>query len=69
MAKKEGYDELYIKLQDIIRSMEEEELNLEESMKAYEEGVKLVNKLHKILSTIEGKITVIKNEKEEEALE
>ena len=58
MAKKEGYDELYIKLQDIIRSMEEEELNLEESMKAYEEGVKLVNKLHKILSTIEGKITV-----------
>lgn len=59
MAKKESYEELCAKLQDILNSLEDEQLNLDESMKAYEEGVKLVNKIYKILNTLEGKITVI----------
>ena len=60
MAKKESYEETLVKLQEVLKSLEEEELNLDDSIKAYEEGTKLVNKLYKMLNTLEGKITVIK---------
>ncbi|MDD6795305.1 MAG: exodeoxyribonuclease VII small subunit [Clostridiaceae bacterium] len=66
MAKKESYEEMLGKLQDILNGLEEDELNLDESMKAYEDGVKLVNKLYKTLNTLEGKITMISGEKEVE---
>lgn len=66
MAKKESYEEMLAKLQEVLNSLESDELNLEQSMKAYEDGVKLVNKLNKTLSTLEGKISVIKDEKEVE---
>lgn len=69
MAKKESYEEMLAKLQEILDSLESDELNLEQSMKAYEDGVKLVNKLNKTLSTLESKITVIKDEKEVEIAE
>ncbi|MDD6795947.1 MAG: exodeoxyribonuclease VII small subunit, partial [Clostridiaceae bacterium] len=39
---------------------------LDQSMKAYEDGVKLVNKLYKTLNTLEGKVSLVKNEKEVE---
>ena len=66
MAKKESYEDMLVKLQDILNLLEKDELNLEESMKAYEDGVKLVNKLYKTLNTLEGKISVVKEEKEVE---
>ena len=66
MAKKESYEDMLIKLQEVLKSLEEDELNLDESMKAYEEGVKLVNKLNKTLSTLEGKITMVKGNNEVE---
>ena len=66
MAKKESYEDMLVKLQDILNLLENEELNLEQSMKAYEDGVKLVNKLYKTLNTLEGKISVVKEEKEVE---
>ena len=43
MAKKESYEETLVKLQEVLKSLEEEELNLDDSIKAYEEGTKLVN--------------------------
>ena len=66
MAKKESYEDMMNKLQETLRSLEEDELNLDESIKAYEEGVTLVNKLNKTLSNIESKITVVKGNKEVE---
>lgn len=66
MAKKESYEEMLIKLQEVLKSLEEEELNLDDSIKAYEEGVKLVNKLNKTLSVLEGKITMVKGNNEVE---
>ena len=69
MAKKESYEEMLAKLQGVLKSLEEDELNLEQSMKAYEEGVKLVNKLNKTVNTLEWKITMIKDEKEVEISE
>jgi len=69
MAKKESYEEMLIKLQDILSNLETDELNLEDSMKSYEDGVKLVNKIYKILDSYEAKISIIKDEKEVEFTE
>ncbi|AQS04321.1 exodeoxyribonuclease VII small subunit [Clostridium beijerinckii] len=64
MAKKESYEEMLTKLQDILSNLETDDLNLEESMKSYEEGVKLVNKIYKILDSYEAKVSIIKDDKE-----
>ncbi|AOR23906.1 exodeoxyribonuclease VII small subunit [Clostridium taeniosporum] len=66
MPRKESYEDMLNKLQDILSTLEGNNLNLEEGMKAYEDGVKLVNKLYKTLNSYEGKISVIKDEKEVE---
>lgn len=66
MAKKENYEDMLIKLQEILNNLETDELNLEDSMKSYEDGVKLVNKIYKILDSYESKISIIKDEKEVE---
>lgn len=66
MAKKDNYEDMLGKLQQILEDLEEKDLNLDESMKAYEDGVKLVNKLYKTLNTLEGKITLVKEDKEVE---
>ena len=67
MARKaESYEEILLKLKLIVDNMENNELTLEESMKQYEEGVKLSNKLYGILNKMESKINILNNEKEEE---
>jgi exodeoxyribonuclease VII small subunit len=66
MAKKESYEDTLARLEDILTILEEKELNLDESMKAYEDGVKLINKLYKTLDTLEGKLVVVKESKEVE---
>ena len=66
MAKKESYEEMMNKLQVILENLERGTYNLEDAMKSYEEGVKLVNKIYKTLDSYEGKISVIKEEKEME---
>ncbi|HEY5525303.1 MAG TPA: exodeoxyribonuclease VII small subunit [Clostridium sp.] len=66
MAKKESYEDMLSKLQEVLASLDKEELNLEESMKAYEDGVKLVNKLYKTLNVLEGKVSMVNDDKEVE---
>lgn len=66
MAKKESYEELVFKLENILADLEKNELNLEDTIKSYEEGVKLVNKAYKTLNNYEKKICVIRDEKEVE---
>ena len=60
MAKKESYDDMVKGLQTILNNMENNELPLEDLMKEYESGVKLINKLYKTLNSLEGKLTTIK---------
>lgn len=64
MAKKEAYGDMLINLEEIVNELEIDNLSLEESMKKYEDGVKLVNKLYKTLNLLEGKITKIKDNME-----
>ncbi|WP_315074576.1 exodeoxyribonuclease VII small subunit [uncultured Clostridium sp.] len=66
MAKKESYEEMLAKLQEVLNNLENDEINLEDSMKSYEEGVKLVNKIYKTLDSYESKISVIKDDVEVE---
>lgn len=66
MAKKETYNDMVINLQEVLKNLEEKEINLEDAMKEYEVGVKLVNKLYKTLNTLEGKLTIIKENVEVE---
>lgn len=66
MAKKESYEEMLAKLQEVLNNLENDEINLEDSMRSYEEGVKLVNKIYKTLDSYESKISVIKDDIEVE---
>lgn len=60
MAKKtESYENILKKLETIVETMDKEELSLEASMKNYEEGIALCNKLYKILDEAEGKIKIL----------
>ncbi|AJA47979.1 exodeoxyribonuclease 7 small subunit [Clostridium pasteurianum DSM 525 = ATCC 6013] len=56
------------KLEDIIYSMENKELTLQETMKSYEQGIKLCNKLYKYLNEAEGKIKILSNGQEQDFL-
>lgn len=66
MAKKtENFESMMNKLEEIAALMDSEQLSLEQSMKYYEEGVKLCNKLYKALNEAEGKIKILTENKEE----
>lgn len=66
MAKKISYENMLNDLNIILDKLEKNELTLEDSMKEYEKGVKLINKLYKTLDTLEGKLTIVKDGKEVE---
>lgn len=67
MAKKnESYESLMEKLEEIVNEMDGGELSLEESMKKYEEGIKISNKLYKLLNEAEGKIKILTEKVEKE---
>lgn len=66
MAKKESYNDMINNLNNVLSNMENNELPLEELMKEYENGVKLINKLYKTLNNLEGKLVLIKENMEVE---
>ena len=60
------YDEGLKSLNEIVEKLEDRELSLEENIKLYEEGMKLHKRLSSILKEQEGKMTLIKDNKEED---
>lgn len=67
MAKKaETFEQMFEILEKITKDMEDCELSLDENMKNYEEGIKLCNKLYKILNEAEGKVKIISEAGSEE---
>lgn len=66
MAKKnDSYEDQFEKLESIVERMDNGQLSLMDSMKDYEEGIKLCNKLYKTLNEAEGKIKIISENQEE----
>ncbi|MPQ42754.1 exodeoxyribonuclease VII small subunit [Clostridium tarantellae] len=67
MAKRENnYEEMLKELQFIVDDLDSGEMPLEESIKKYEQGVKLLNKLYKKLNALEGKIKIVNNDVEKD---
>jgi len=67
VAKKtETYEAQLEMLEKIVEKMDSGEISLADSMKDYEEGIKLCNKLYKTLNEAEGKIKMISGDSEEE---
>ena len=60
MAKEKFEDALH-RLEALVRKMESGELSLEESLKAFEEGIKLARSLEKDLDKLEGRVQVLMN--------
>lgn len=64
--KTESFENLIGRLEEIVNEMDSGELSLEDSMKKYEEGIKISNKLYKILNEAEGKIKILTEKGEKE---
>ncbi|MDU2122037.1 MAG: exodeoxyribonuclease VII small subunit [Clostridium celatum] len=64
MAKKESYNDMLNNLEAILSTLENDQLSLEDAMKEYEKGSKIVNKLYKTLDALEGKFLTIKENAE-----
>lgn len=67
-GKNESYEIMMEKLSGIVSKMENDELTLDQTMKSYEEGIKLCNKLYKYLNDAEGKIKTLSEGEEKDFL-
>lgn len=57
--KKLSFEEYCVRLEEIAGRLEDEKLPLEESLKLYEEGMKIVNKCNMELANVERKIKIL----------
>ncbi|EFE28595.1 exodeoxyribonuclease VII, small subunit [Filifactor alocis ATCC 35896] len=69
MMKKLKYEEKVNRLEKVIKSLQEERLDLEESVKLYEEGLQLYQSCKEELDGMEMKLKIILDGKEETFLE
>ena len=56
---KENFEESMKKLEDIVTELENGNLNLDESVKKFEEGMKIAKQCNNILADAEKKITIL----------
>jgi exodeoxyribonuclease VII small subunit len=61
MAKDPTFDELFTALEEKARKLEQGNLGLEASVKLYEEGAEIVDRLRKILEAAELHVRTIQN--------
>jgi len=64
-----SYEEAMEKLEDILSKMDRGEVPLDESMKNFEEGMKLIKHCEDIINSYERRITKIVGEKNGEIIE
>ena len=64
--KKESYENMMERLEEIVELMDGNEVTLEGTMVNYEEGIKICNSLYKILNDTEGKIKILTEEGEKD---
>ncbi len=53
------FEKNLLRLEDIVKKMENGELSLDESLKLFEEGVKLSRDCNKSLTEAEGKVKIL----------
>ena len=59
MMSKENFEESMKKLESIVNELENGNLNLDESVKKFEEGMKIAKQCNNILENAEKKITIL----------
>lgn len=59
MSKTNNFEENMKNLENIVEELEKGDLNLEDSIKKFEEGMELSKKCNEILENAEKKITVL----------
>ena len=65
-AKKEdNFEKLMLELESITTKLEKEQLSLDDSVKLFEEGMKISKKCNSILEDAEKRITILINENNE----
>ncbi len=64
MSKDLSFEKAMEKLEGIVDNLENGNLNLDEALKAYEEGIVLSQYCNKILEEAEGKIVMITKEED-----
>ena len=57
-----NFEEALVELERLVSSMEEGELSLEDSMKAFEKGIKLTRECQTALQKAEKKVQILLNE-------
>ncbi len=62
---KKSFEQNLEELEEIVQELEKGELNLDESVKKFEEGIKISKQCNKILEEAENKITILLKEDEE----
>ena len=67
--KKESYENMMERLEEIVDIMDGNEVTLEQTMVIYEEGIKICNSLYKILNDTEGKIKILTAEGEKDFMD
>lgn len=65
MIREENFEELIDQLENITNKLEKEQLPLDETVKLFEEGMKLSKKCTTKLEDAEKKITILINENNE----
>lgn len=66
MEKEENFEELLNKLESITSKLEkEDDISLDESMKLFEEGIKISQKCNKFIDEAEKKISILIKENDE----
>lgn len=66
MAQKVTFEDSMKRLEEIVRRLEEEKVPLEESIRLYEEGMKIGNRCRNILDDADRRIKVLSGKLEEE---
>lgn len=67
--EKESFEEKMQKLEQIVGELEKGDLNLDDSVKKFEEGINISKECNKILEDAEKKITILVKKDDEEVEE
>lgn len=59
MAKELTLEQTFEKIEDLIEALEQEDISLEDSFKAYQEGMKLIKNCNEKINKVEKKVLVL----------
>ena len=62
MEYEKSFEEMIVELEDIVKSLEKDNLNLDESINKFENGMKLAKDCNKKIEEAEKRITILLNE-------